>query len=46
MAVKLRAIRIADELWVAAQEAAQTEGTSLSHIMREALIAYVETHNK
>jgi hypothetical protein len=38
--MKLRAIRVPDELWVPAQEQALKDGVSLSAVIRDALVAY------
>jgi predicted transcriptional regulator len=46
MATPLRAIRIDSELWEAAGEVAEREGTSLSVVMREALAEYVKKSSK
>lgn len=37
-----RTIRIADEVWDPAAEKAEAEGTSVSEIVRDSLVAYVE----
>ncbi|ANP74540.1 hypothetical protein [Cryobacterium arcticum] len=36
----LRAIRISDEVWVAAQERALEDGRTVSDVVREALVKY------
>ena len=38
--MRLRAIRVPDETWQAAQERAKAEGTTVSAIVREALEQY------
>lgn len=37
----LRSVRIADELWHAAQQKAEAEGRTVSDVVREALEKYV-----
>ena len=38
--MRLRAIRVPDKTWQAAQERAQAEGTTVSAVIREALEQY------
>lgn len=39
----MRTIRINDELWLAATEAAKANGATVSEVVRDALTAYVGT---
>lgn len=39
-----RAVRVEDDLWTAAADAAKAEGTTRAEVMREALRALVERH--
>jgi predicted DNA binding CopG/RHH family protein len=38
----LRNVRISEELWTAAQERAEREGTNVSEVMRELLQGWVD----
>jgi hypothetical protein len=40
--MKLRAIRVPDEVWVPAQEQAAEDSVSLSSVIRQALISYAK----
>jgi len=40
-----RKVRVDDELWPAAQDAAAAYGTNAAEVMREALVALVERHH-
>ena len=40
--MKLRAIRVPDEVWIPAQEQASEDAVSLSSVIREALIFYAK----
>jgi len=46
MPTPLRAIRIDDELWFAALEAAEAEGRSLSDVVRELLARWVKRQRR
>lgn len=39
-----RMVRVEDELWNAADEAAKAEGTTRSEVMRQALVDLVKRH--
>lgn len=39
----LRAVRVPDEIWVPAKEAAARNGEKLSEVIRRALIEYAKT---
>lgn len=45
-ATPLRAVRVDDPLWEAAQTKAKTRGDNLSEIIREALRDYVESEDE
>ena len=42
----MRAIRVPDELWKAAQEIARERGETLSDVIRDGLTEYVKRHRK
>lgn len=39
-----RMVRVEDELWTAAREAAEANGTTVSEVIRDALRRYVKRH--
>lgn len=41
-----RMVRVEDELWEAAREAAEAEGTTRAEVMRKALRALVKRHER
>lgn len=41
----LRAVRVPDELWKAAQAVAKARGETLSEVIRDCLSAYVAKHS-
>lgn len=43
---RIRPVRVSDELWDAAAEAAAAEGTNVSAIIRECLARYVRRANR
>ena len=38
----IRTVRVPDDLWIAAQEAANVRGESVSNVLRDALARYVK----
>lgn len=44
MATPLRNVRVPDDLWNAAKEAAESQGVDLSEVIRAALRRYVMRH--
>jgi len=42
----MRAIRVSDELWKAAQEVARERGETLSDVIRDGLTQYVKRYRK
>ena len=38
----IRTVRVPDDLWIAAQEAAKSRGESVSNVLRDALARYVK----
>lgn len=41
---KLRNVRVADDLWLAAKDATSQHGDTLADVVRAALVAYVAQH--